>query len=206
MKKQVLYIHGGDSYSKHEDFLQALRTMPIRNLPGAETKSFWPATLAEDLGDDFEVFSPSMPNKQNARYEEWKIWFERHLEFIRDEVTLVGWSLGGVFLAKYLSENKFPHKIKSLYILGAPSGEVKPHSSGEDCASFLFNMDKLSDLSQQVKEVNIWHSKDDFVVPYEEFLNYRNHLEEANLVSFEDKNHFLLTEFPELVEGIRSKY
>jgi predicted alpha/beta-fold hydrolase len=47
-----------------------------------------------------------MPNKLNARYHEWKIFFEGILSKLdrEDEITLVGGSLGGCFLLKYFSE------------------------------------------------------------------------------------------------------
>lgn len=94
MKKQVLYIHGGDSFGKYEDFLEDLKVRPVRDPFGLEKKSIWVESLREELSD-FEVLMPTMPNKQNAQYEEWKIWLERHFEFLREEVILVGWSLGG---------------------------------------------------------------------------------------------------------------
>ncbi len=60
-----------------------------------------------------------MPNKTNAQFEEWKIWFEKFIPFLNDGVILVGHSLGGVFLAKYLSENKFPKKIGGVFLVSA---------------------------------------------------------------------------------------
>ena len=54
-----------------------------------------------------------MPCKFMVDYEAWKIWFERHFQFLQKEVILIGWSLGGRFLLKYLSENKFPFKISN---------------------------------------------------------------------------------------------
>ena len=62
---------------------------------------------------------PSMPNKQNAAYDEWSIWFEKYFAYLKDDVILIGWSLGGMFLAKYLSDKPFPVKIKSLFLLAA---------------------------------------------------------------------------------------
>jgi predicted alpha/beta hydrolase family esterase len=203
MKKQVVYIHGGDSFSEHEDFLQDLRTKTIRSLPGTESNKFWTETLQEDLGEDFELFKLAMPNKQNAQYEEWKIWFERHFEYSRDGVIFVGWSLGGMFLAKYLSEEIFPVQIKSLYMLGAPCG-VCVDESGNDCGSFQFAPEILQNITKNVQNINVWHSKDDFVVPYEHALDYKKHIEKATLATFEDKNHFLLAGFPELITDIKN--
>ncbi len=203
MKKQVVFIHGGDSFSKYEDFLQDLKTKQVRDLPDSELTQIWTKTLREDLGDEFEIFMPVMPNKQNAQYDEWKIWFERYFEFLRDDVVLVGWSLGGMFLAKYLSEEKFPFKIKAVYLLAAPSGEFTDET-GNDCGSFHFPMENLVNLTRQVDKVNVWHSIDDFVVNYKQVLLYKKYLETAKFVIFEDKNHFLVPELPELHDSIKS--
>ena len=204
MKKQVFYIHGGDSFSKTEDFLQSLAIMPLRNLPGKDSSNFWTKTLAEDLGEEYEVFMPSMPNKQNAHYDEWKIWFERHFEYLRDGVVLVGWSLGGMFLAKYLTENTLPFEIKAIFFLAAPCGTYAD-DGGNDCGSFQFSQENLVKLTKFGSKIELWHSKDDFVVPFQHVLEYQKYLPEAELVTFEDKNHFLIPEFPELLNEIRAK-
>ena len=61
-----------------------------------------------------------MPLQENAKYNDWKIFFERYIPFLRNNVILIGASLGGIFLAKYLSENKFPKKILSTYLICPP--------------------------------------------------------------------------------------
>lgn len=202
MKQQVFYIHGANAFSKHEDFLNYLRTATVRGLPGEETLDIWSRSIAEDLGEDFEVFTPTMPNKQNAKYEEWKIWFERHCEYLRDGIILVGWSQGGYFFAKYLTENDFPFKIKALFLLAAP---LKAHhdDTGEDGADFQFDMSRVGELAKRAKKIVIMHSKDDFCVPFEHGEALSKAIPEAEFLVFEDKNHFLIEEFPELVEEIR---
>lgn len=202
MKKQVLYIHGGDSFGKYEDFLQDLQTKPIRDPFDLERKSIWVENFRENL-NGCEVLMPTMPNKQNAKYEEWKMWLERHFEFLHDDVILVGWSLGGMFLAKYLSENKFPFKIKAVYLLAAPSGEFTDES-GNNCASFQFPMQSLANLTNQCNKIFIWHSKDDFVVPYEEVSVYKESIPTAELTIFTDKNHFLVETLQELIDSIKN--
>lgn len=204
MKKQVIFISGGDAFSKHDNFLQDLRTKPVRNLPGEEVKQFWTTTLVEDLGDEYEVFMPTMPNKQNAKYDEWKIWFERYFEYLRDGVVLVGWSLGGMFLAKYLSEEVVPVKLDKLYLLGAPCGSCDGEN-GNDCGSFQFLPQTTHKIYEQVKIIHIMHAKDDFVVPYEHALLYKKHLNKAILHTFDDKNHFLIPDFKELIDSIKAK-
>ncbi len=200
-KQQVFYIHGGSAFSDYGSFLEYLKTKTIRDLPGAEVLKKWSGTFREDLGDEFEVFMPSMPNSQNAKYEEWKIWFERHFEYLHDGVILVGWSQGGYFLAKYLIENELPFTVKALLLLAAP---FEPADfGGEDGGDFAFDTDRVGELQEKVRNIVIFHSKDDFCVPYEHALKYKEALPEAELVTFEDKNHFLVEEFPELLEKIR---
>ncbi len=203
-KQQIILIHGGDSFSEHADFLQYLKTVPLRDLPGSEAKSFWKRTLAEDLGDEYEVFLPSMPNSQNARYEEWEIWLERHLELVSDGVILIGWSLGGMFLAKYLSENTPSVDIKALYLLAAPSGEFTSDPKDGDCQDFTFALAAAATMAEKVPEIMIWHSEDDFVVPAAETNWDKNHLPTAKITIFKDKNHFLVPELPELIDSIHN--
>ena len=63
---------------------------------------------------------PQMPNKQNADYQAWKIEFEKILPDLDKDSILIGHSLGGIFLAKYLSENKLAQKLDSLHLVAAP--------------------------------------------------------------------------------------
>lgn len=201
MKQQVFYIHGGSSYTDYDAYLSDLRTTPIRDLPGMEPLKKWTHSLREDLGAGFEVFMPTMPNKQNARYEEWKIWFERHFELLRNNLILLGWSQGGYFLAKYFVENPAPVRVRALILCAAP---VEPDDfGGEDGGDFAFNKEGLSAIEQKVDEIHIFHSKDDFVVPYAHALEYQAALPKAIVHSFEDKNHFLVPELPELLALIK---
>lgn len=202
MKQQVLYIHGGNSYSNYADFLNELRTMIIPALSGEISMKRWTDTLRDDLGDGYEYIAPSMPNKHNAKYIEWKIWFERYLEVLRDGAILIGWSQGGYFLSKYLIEETLPIKVKALILIAAP---FEPADfGGEDGGDFAFDTSRAGSIADKVKHIVIFHSKDDFVVPYEHALKYHEALPKAEFVSFEDRNHFLMAEFPELIEKIKN--
>lgn len=179
-----------------------LRARIPRDLPSLPKRKKWTETFRDDLGDEYEVFMPSMPNSQNAKYEEWKIWFERHFEYLDGEVILVGWSQGGMFFSKYLTEEEFPFSIKALILMAPPFEPIKGES--DDCGDFVFDTEDLGILARKVQKIVIYHSKDDFVVPYEHALKYKAALPDAELITFEDKNHFLIPEFPELISKIRS--
>jgi uncharacterized protein len=203
MKQQVFYIHGGSAYSDYDAFLDALRSDIPRDLPSLPKTKRWTDTFREDLGPDFEVFMPTMPNKQNAKYIEWKLWFERHFEYLEGDVVLVGWSQGAYFLAKYLvEEDDLPFSIKALFLLAGP---FEPADfGGEDGGDFDFDTDDIHTLEEKVSKIHILHSIDDFVVPYEHALKYQKALPSAELTTFQDKNHFLVEQFPELIEKIKS--
>lgn len=201
MKQQVFYIHGGSSYSDYDAFLDSLRSDIPRDLPSLPKVKRWADTLREDLGEGFEVFTPKMPNSQNAKYQEWKLWFERHFEYLEGDVILVGWSQGAYFLAKYLIEEELPFSVKALILLAGP---FEPADfGGEDGGDFAFDTDDIEKVAEKVSNIHIFHSKDDFVVPFEHALKYQAGLPMAVLHTFEDKNHFLIEEFPELIQLIK---
>jgi predicted alpha/beta hydrolase family esterase len=148
---------------------------------------------------DFEVVYPKMPNAKNARYFEWKIWFEKLLPLMQEEVILIGHSLGGIFLAKYLSENNFPKKIISLHLVAAPYDT-------EVCKDSLVDFalsSTVEKLAQYTDKIFLYQSKDDPEVPFADFEKYKRDIPTAIPVVFEDRGHFIRKDFPELIENIK---
>jgi len=136
-----------------------------------------------------------MPNRQNARYDEWSLWLERHVPFLRDGVILVGHSMGGIFLAKYLSENVFPVRIGMLALVAAPFDDETNGSLGDFVLS-----DNLENVSRQVGTILLFHSQDDPAVPFTECAKYARALPEAETIVLDGRGHFLDPDFPELSE------
>lgn len=200
MKQQILFIHGGHASSTTEEHLNNLKTVPLRDV-FVDFPKRWHQSLRSILGNTYEVCTPQMPNKYNADYEEWKIWFERYIAEFHDDVILIGHSLGGIFLAKYLSENILQIRIKALLLVAAVISYQDRRERG--VTSFTFDISELPKVTAQVEVVHIFHSKDDSVVPYEHAVQYHEGLMGSELHTFEDKGHFLGEEFPELVEEIK---
>jgi len=207
MKKQtVLYIHGGESYQKYEDFLNRLKNAPLWHLPGQDdlgSGKKWTSGFQEALGDAYEVIMPPMPNKQNAKYTEWKIWFERHFEYLAEGTILIGCSLGAMFLARYFSEgNSTPFKPKAIILMAG--AYALPGFPDIDCKDFLVEPSNVTPIMDKAEHIIIIHSKDDPVVPYEHGVRLSEALPNAEFITFTDKNHFLIEEFPELVQKIQA--
>jgi uncharacterized protein len=201
MRTQVIFIHGGTSFSSYEKFLNHLKTGPIWDPKGVEKKKRWKETIYEAFGNTCDVFFPSMPNSNNSKYEEWKIWFERYFEYLTGEVILIGHSQGGYFLAKYLSENTVSFHVKALYLVSTPFRPDDFH--GEDGADFAFDPNKLKRIQDFVQNIIIIHSKDDEVVPVSHAEMFHVALPSAKYMLFNDRGHFLQSEFPEILEDIQ---
>ncbi len=202
MKKQILVIHGGDTFNTYEEYLAYLKNYQIDFERYRTHKKDWKANLDIALGDDFKIIFPDMPNKRNAKYLEWKIWFEKFIPYLEAEATLVGSSLGGTFLTKYLSENKFPKKIKALFLVAAPfDAEGTKDSMGD----FIVPQD-LNKVSEQTQDIFLYYSKDDVIAPFHNFTKYQSKFKNATARIFKNKGHFRQTEFPELVNEIKKLY
>jgi len=197
MKKQIVVIHGGDTFDTYNEYLSFLKDFEL-DWEQLKIKK-WKDNLGGQLGPDFEIITPLMPNKLNAKYLEWEIWFSKLIPFLDAEIVLVGHSLGGIFLVKYLSENILPLKIRGVFLVAAPYDDKNADYSLAD-----FNLSKdLKNLQLQTDALFIFHSQDDPVVPFADLEKYKLALPRANVVTFADRGHFNQAEFPELVHEIK---
>lgn len=197
-KQQVILIHGGESWETYDAYLDFLNSAEPKD-PNAEVIKKWSHSFAENLGNNFQLIAPQMPCAWNAKYEEWKTWFEKYTQYIADNVILVGNSLGGIFLVKYLSENIYTKKIKSLHLLAAPFGD----RSCIKRSSFALT-GTLESIENQVSDIHLYHSKNDDVVDFGDFEAYTKALPTAQKHIFENGGHFQVEEFPELIKQITS--
>ena len=198
-KTQIFMVHGGMTFKRKKDYLHYLRTRKI----SVENKKIWAmGYFDKKLGKSFEIIRPRMPLQDNAKYSDWKIYFERFIPFLRDGIILIGGSLGGIFLAKYLSENKFPRKIRSVYLVCPPYDNSIP---GEELSGGFKLKGNLSLIERNSSKVTLLFSKDDYIVPIAHAEKYRKKLPRAKIIIYKSKNgHFNISEFPELVKMIKA--
>jgi predicted alpha/beta hydrolase family esterase len=199
MKKiQVLMIHGGMTFKNKKNYLDYLKTRTI----SIEHKENWSNEyFTKNLGNGFDIIKPRMPLGDNAKYEEWKLHFERHFPLLKNNIILIGSSLGGIFLAKYLSENIFPKKILSTCLV------CPPHDNsliGEDLVGGFKLKSNLSLLEKNSKNLHLFFSEDDDVVPIIHAKKYQAELPNANIHIFKSKNgHFDIAKFPEIIKTMK---
>lgn len=196
MVKQVVFIHGGETWDTYEAYLKYLEESVYE--PDREAKKRWKHTLRERL-EPMQVFTPDMPSKYNAHYAEWSLWFEKVIPYLANDFVLIGHSLGGTFVAKYLSENKIPVSIKATFLVAAPSADNLPDYT---LASFALPP-SLEGLKEQGGIIHLYQSSDDPVVPHADVEHYRAELPEAIFHPFTERGHFMQEEFPELIDEIK---
>ncbi len=191
-------VHGGMTFRNRKDYLSWLKD---RSITFGAKKRWTTDYMDEKLGKDFEIIRPRMPLPENAMYEDWKIHFEKFIPYLKNNVILIGGSLGGIFLAKYLSENKFPKKILSTYLVCPPFDDT---CFTEDLVGGFKLKSNLSLLEQNSKNLTLMFSEDDDDVPVDHAEKYRAKLPNAKIIIYKSKNgHFDVSTFPEIVKMIK---
>ena len=195
--KILIFIHGADSFSSDETYLAYLESQYVLSStsPWEDRETLnWKLPIARKWREEWGVvYMPTMPNKQNAKYRDWKIVFEGILGQMgsEDEVTLVGGSLGGCFLLKYFSErsviatreaiqvseqiehgllraSQWQTDVSSLDMTNIQSPKVEQvHLLAACISEWDFTEPENYDLLQSLWDrVHIWHAEEDSVVPF----------------------------------------
>jgi len=202
MKAQVVIVHGGSIFSSHEEYITSLREGPVDLGYFVRVKK-WKDTIQDVLEEQCEILRPEMPSPTNAKYDEWCIWFERMIPFLRDGVVLVGHSLGGIFLAHYLSDHILPVTVKATILIAPPFDDASHESLG----GFRIS-GPLKQFEEQGGEIHLFASEDDPVVPVGEMKKYATLLPHAHTHIFTNRGHFNQGNFAELealLMGLKEK-
>ncbi|RLC35668.1 hypothetical protein DRH14_00250 [Candidatus Shapirobacteria bacterium] len=201
-KNQLILIKGGSVFASKEDFYNYLRQVEYN--PYKKRKK-WSEWLKNELCESFDFFEPLMPNKRWADYEAWKIWFDRVLEFVdkgvSSKLVLAGQSLGAGFLLKHLSQNNLLKKVDQLHLVSTAYKDND--KTGEKIGNFEVDLTKLEEVERQVKQIFMYHSKDDKTVPFEDGLYLKKYFKKVEFLEFEDRGHFSQAIFLELLEEIK---
>jgi predicted alpha/beta hydrolase family esterase len=142
-KKQVLFVHSGGTQGLHE---------------GSSDLVAW---LRQVLGPPYEVFYPKMPNPDTPVYEQWKQTIKAELSRLDNGVILIGHSLGGSVILKFLSEEKITKKIDGLFMIGSPYWGKRNWKVDE----YLLK-EKFAASLPEINDVFLYHSRRDAVVPF----------------------------------------
>ncbi|MFQ3545735.1 alpha/beta hydrolase [Halobacillus rhizosphaerae] len=171
MQKQVLFIQGAGQGAYEVDGKLA-------------------GDLQEALGIEYHVLYPEMPNEEEPEYGTWKSEIEECLRRMDGEVILVGHSVGGAVLLKYISDEKVSNKITSLFLIAPPYDETV---LTEDSSAAL----------DKVPKIYFYHSRDDDIVPFSHLTHYAEKLPKATFRTVDGRGHQFSNDLSEVVEDIK---
>lgn len=185
--QNAIIIHGTTDKGEYFD----------ENYPSLSNSHWIPWFQKQLLIKGIITQTPEMPEAYKPSYEKWKIELERYE--INKETTLAGYSSGGGFLIRWLSENKVI--IKKL-ILVAPW--LDPH--GIMIGNF-FNFEIDENINARIGKIHLFISKDDDEDILKSVDIIKSKIPEITKHVFTDKGHFCFSDmgtdkFPELLESI----
>ena len=177
-KGQALFVHGGGGEAFEED--EAL----VRS-------------LREALGPDFDVEYPEMPDADAPEFGAWSACISSELSALDGGVILVGHSLGGSILLKYLSEERVEEPIAGLFLIATPYWEAVDWKVAE----YALREDFPQALPKDVP-IFLYHSRDDEVVPFAHLALYAGRLPHATVREVEDRGHQFGDDLSEVADDI----
>ena len=142
MTRDVLFIQGGGEGAFEADGILA-------------------SSLRRALGAEYDVRYPRMPNEESPEMPAWKARIAAELADFDDDVILVGHSLGGLALLKFLSEEAFEKRVAGLHLIAAPSRDAENWNYDD--------LDLPRDVAARlsgIPRIFLYHSRDDEIVPF----------------------------------------
>lgn len=179
MKKQVLFIHSAGPQGIHQGSSGLI------------------AHLQEQLGEAYYVISPGMP--ENLDCALWKAQIASEIEALDEELLLIGHSLGGSVLLKYLSEEGCKRTVSGLFLVAAPYWGKDDDWQHEEYTLSKSFAAKLPHISKLI----LYHSRHDPIVPFAHAQHYAKQLPQAVTRAYEGDDHYFGEGLPELADDIK---
>ncbi len=156
--------------------------------------------LKEQLSDSIEIVHPKMPFPEAPESSLWLDRIDSEIHRHDCDWILVGHSLGGSVLLKYLSERLLENNIRGLFLIASPYWGADENWQWDD-----FELDELFHLKlPAIREIHLYHSIDDEVVPATHMEVYASRFYDPKVRFFKGQNHYFAKPFPQLLEDIRT--
>jgi hypothetical protein len=179
-KTDVLFVQGGGKGAYDEDAALA-------------------ASLARALGDEYAVHFPRMADEADPNVASWKRNISAELSQLRGKIVLVGHSIGGSILLKYLSREEVRKPIAGLFLLAAPSWD-----EGQWNFDDLKLPDNIAEKLAFIPRIFLYHSRDDAVVPFAHLALHGARLPQATVRAVDGRGHQFGNDLTDVAKDIRS--
>jgi predicted alpha/beta hydrolase family esterase len=117
MTRQLLFVQGGGGKNVHDEWDSKLVD-----------------SLKQELGPDYEIRYPRMPDEDAPKFARWKAALRKEFEKLNDGAVLVGHSIGATILAHSLAEEPPDRPPAGIFLVSMPfigkqgwrSDDIKP--------------------------------------------------------------------------------
>jgi predicted alpha/beta hydrolase family esterase len=181
VKHQLLFVQGG-GHGVHDEWDNKLVE-----------------SLRRELGQDYEIRYPRMPNEDDPDYTPWKTTLEREFGTLQDGAILVGHSVGGTILVKVLAEHSPAQKLGAIFLIAAPFVGDGGWSSDD----LQFPSDLGARLPQGIP-IHFYHGLEDEVAPPSHVDLYARAVPQARVHRLRDRDHQLNNDMREVAGAILS--
>jgi predicted alpha/beta hydrolase family esterase len=155
-------------------------------------------SLRSELGPDYEVHYPVMPNETDPNYTAWKQALEQEFAALSHGAVVIGHSVGGTILINVLAEGMPQASLGAICLIAAPfigeggwqTDDIEPRA---DIAARL-----LRDVP-----VFLYHGQDDDTVPFAHVELYARTLPGAHVRRLANRDHQLNNDLSEVASDIR---
>jgi predicted alpha/beta hydrolase family esterase len=168
MGKRVLFLQGGGEGAYKDDAILA-------------------ASLGRELGADYHVRYPAMPNEDEPDYTTWKQRITNELEAMGDGAILVGHSIGASVLIKLLTESEPKQSLAGIFLIAAPFWH-------DDEVWRWKEVELPKDVSTRLPDgvpLFLYHGRDDEIVPFSHVAMYAKAFPRAVVRRLDGRNHQL---------------
>jgi len=152
--------------------------------------------LKTELPEKFQILFPIIERPNAPTYDKFKKLFMLAFAKLTEPVILVGHSLGGSTLLKYLSEEKPRISIVALFLISTPywKSNMKEFQLKENFQSSL----------KDIPKIFLYHSKEDKEVHIASLESYKQAFKTAVVHKLNGNEHTFSKGLPELVNDIKS--
>jgi predicted alpha/beta hydrolase family esterase len=154
--------------------------------------------LRRELGPDYEVHYPVMPNEADPKYEAWKRALKREYAALEHGAIVIGHSVGGTILINVLAERSPQSSLGAICLIAAPfigAGGWKTE-----------DIEARSDLAARLPRdvpIFLYHGRNDETVPFAHLELYARAIPRAQVRRLAHRDHQLNNDLSELTSDIR---
>ena len=156
------------------------------------------ASLRYALGPSYEVRYPRMPLEESAQYADWTARIASALPPRGSEVVLVGHSVGGSVLLRYLCDKPDEASVAALFVIAAPFWGADDFWAWDEARLPEDAAEKLA----AVPRILLYHSRDDEVVPFSHLALYSTRLPQAAIHPLDSGGHQLGNDLADVAHDI----